>query len=430
MNAHHNQNRSRLRRLTLALLLAGLALLATEMTAHAGLFALRQVLGIRVLRGRDFMQRQSTALRLVLQGGERREMLDSALGWRYRPGFARGRDVINEQGVRSLRVYEPAAADTVIRIAAFGDSFVYGEEVGTREAWPSQMEALDPSLEVLNYGVGGYGVDQAFLRYRREVGRFQPQYVIMGFVPDDLRRLVSVYRGFMAPHELPFTKPRFVLSGDSLVLLPAPLRDTADYRRLADHPRSVAELGKHDQMYRPEMYENPLYDRSATVRLVTTVWRQARNRMRNDDRIYDGDVFNRSSTAFRVQLRLFALFDREVRNAGAHPLILFFPDRPSLTRIQRGDRAPYAPLVEEVNRIGIDVVDLASAWPAPLDSAGVSALFAPWGHYSARGNAQVAATVASAIRARATANEAKRASGTSRSGPQQTGRGARPGTEN
>jgi hypothetical protein len=145
-------------------------------------------------------------------------VLDSALGWRYRAGFRKGGDAISAQGLRADRVYAARPAAGVVRVAAFGDSYVYGNEVGNDDSWPTQLERSAPDVEVLNYGVGGYGVDQAYLRYLAEGRALAPQVVIIGFAPVDLPRLVNRYRRFLDDRELALAKPRFVLRGGALAL--------------------------------------------------------------------------------------------------------------------------------------------------------------------------------------------------------------------
>ena len=98
----------------------------------------------------------------------RREQLDPVLGWRYRAGYASDDDHLNAQGLRSRHEYAAAPPAGTLRVAAFGDSFVYGNEVTDDDAWTAVLEGGSGGIEVLNYGVGGYGLDQAFLRFQAE----------------------------------------------------------------------------------------------------------------------------------------------------------------------------------------------------------------------------------------------------------------------
>jgi hypothetical protein len=75
-----------------------------------------------------------------------------------------------------------------------GDSFTFGLEVRYEDTWPRQLERLlGPEFQVLNFGVDGYGVDQAYLRYRRDGLAWRPEIVVLGVIDDDFRRTMCVY---------------------------------------------------------------------------------------------------------------------------------------------------------------------------------------------------------------------------------------------
>ncbi|MEX2284965.1 MAG: hypothetical protein WEE89_20930 [Gemmatimonadota bacterium] len=398
-----NQPAAKPPRSLIIVLAAVIAVILFELLSYAGLFAAKRIITNPPVRVTRILQEQSARVNQLLTPG-RRELIDSLLGWRYRPGYSNGGDVVNAQGIRSLRPYDPTPKPGVTRVAAFGDSFVYANEVDTREAWSSQLEQKFPGLEVLNFGVGGYGLDQALLRYQVEGKHYDPHYSILGFVPDDLRRVVNVYRRFISSSDLPLAKPRFVLVGDSLVLIPSPLRDTSDYRRLQANPRLVVGFGSNDQWYRPEVYSNPLYDWSATVRLGSTVWGLLHSKYLDRDRLFDGAVFNPNSAAFRIHVAIFDAFVREVQATGGRSMIVFFPDRDALISLSNGNPPSYSPLRDAAKQRGFDVIDLASAFPPPLSESRIAPWFAPGGHYSALGNQLVAEAIGSAIQRRRSAS--------------------------
>jgi hypothetical protein len=70
---------------------------------------------------------------------------------------------------------------------AVGDSYTFGDQVADSQTWPAQLEKLS-GRRVINAGVDGYGVDQAFLRARRLLNRYRFSTVIFSFIPDDIRR--------------------------------------------------------------------------------------------------------------------------------------------------------------------------------------------------------------------------------------------------
>ena len=264
--------------------------------------------------GAVFREQSSRIKRLLESDSSDLLALDPLLGWRYRAGHRDAANVINDQGLRGARRYRRRSAPGILRVAALGDSFVYGSEVNDSAAWPALTERLFPELEVLNYGVGGYGVDQAYLRFCAEGMALSPQIVIVGFTTDDLRRVVNVYRRFISNREFPLVKPRFTLTrqGD-LVLLPSPVPTASDYERYLRAPQDIFRLGADDYWYHPLVYANPLYDYSATVRLLTNAWLRVAERYFRPDRMVRRGVFNSSSAAYRIQLALFERFATAAR---------------------------------------------------------------------------------------------------------------------
>jgi hypothetical protein len=91
---------------------------------------------------------------------------------------------------------------------------------------------------VLNFGVDGYGLDQAVLRYRRDVVAWHPDLVILGMIHDDFRRAQCVYGFLCFPgSEIPFAKPRFVSDVRTPVNTPLPAPDTIfAHREIAELP--------------------------------------------------------------------------------------------------------------------------------------------------------------------------------------------------
>jgi hypothetical protein len=68
------------------------------------------------------------------------------------------------------------------------------------ETWPAQLQRIS-GRSVINGGVGGYGIDQAFLRARRLLSRYRFSTVIFSFIPDDIRRCqMSVMAGAAKPY--------------------------------------------------------------------------------------------------------------------------------------------------------------------------------------------------------------------------------------
>ena len=323
--------------------------------------------------------------------------IDAVLGWRYAANYKEhthcGVVQLNAAGLRSDREYAATPPPGILRIAAFGDSFVFGSEVGNKDAWPAIIERDNRAIEVLNYGVPGWGTDQAYLRYLLEGTGYSPHVVIVGFPPHALSRAVNVYRRFFSHADAPLFKPRFLLGPEGeLTLVECPVRDRKDYQVILDYPSAVTQFGKNDQWYCPLVYANPVHDYSATVRLMSAAGTRLWRRYVHKDRLIRGGVFNSRSSAFKIQCAVCEAFVEAIRAAGAQPLIVIFADRKGVQAKRRGkERLVYDPLMEHLRARGIDFVDAAEAFGGLAGQVCESEWFAPDGHYSPAGNRIVAA---------------------------------------
>ncbi len=368
-----------------------LILAVIEGISYISIWVLNTYGGRDIRRVSTIFNEQTERIRRFLDPGTKKlERYDRNLGWTYIPGFHSDRHRISDQGLRSDREYSPTPLPGVRRIAAFGDSFVYGNEVANGQNWAARLETLMPATEVLNFGVGGYGTDQAFLRYQRDGRQFQPQVVLIGWVPDDIRRNVNVYRRFLSDRELALFKPRFRLDpGGQPILLPNPVHNLNGYRTIEQHPRSVLKMGPEDFWYEPLIYDDPLYDYSASVRLFSRLWTRFYRKVMDPNRLVVNDVLNTDSTAYRLQCVLLQDFAAKVSQDGATPVVLLFPDRGVVAAVHNGKPPVYQPLKDFLDHNNIPNLDLLDAFL----SAGTGSSenwFAEGGHYSPEGNRVVA----------------------------------------
>lgn len=96
------------------------------------------------------------------------------LGMAHRPGF---------QPTSSYAHFSPHKADHKTRIGIFGCSFVKGSEAMAGQDFPSHLQRVFQGLgngevEILNFGVGAFGVQQSFLLWQYLAGDFDLDYTI------------------------------------------------------------------------------------------------------------------------------------------------------------------------------------------------------------------------------------------------------------
>jgi len=132
---------------------------------------------------------------------------DAELGWTSIPNVVReniygpGTSVqVNSQGFRATETFTKEVPAGRKRVLCSGDSFTFGNGVNGNETWCAYLEKEFPNLQSINLGQGGYGIDQAYLRYKREMDSFDHQLHVLAFIKDDfLRAERSNFQGYGKP---------------------------------------------------------------------------------------------------------------------------------------------------------------------------------------------------------------------------------------
>jgi hypothetical protein len=113
--------------------------------------------------------------------------------------------------------------------SAFGDSFTNADEVMDNEAWPFLLSEL-LGCKIENFGVNGYGLDQAYLKYLKYKPR--GELVIVALFQEMMRRDFAASWRFYGFLSKALPKPLFRLHNGTLELeKPPPILETASIRR-------------------------------------------------------------------------------------------------------------------------------------------------------------------------------------------------------
>jgi hypothetical protein len=334
---------------------------------------------------------------LVLQmlSGEGYIRLDPSLGWTSAAG-GRSKDGlyrINGQELRADRLYTQHVPPGTLRLAAFGDSFTFGAFVDNAQTWEAQLEASDPRIEVLNYGVNGFGPDQAYLRYEQTAGHLGADVVVIGYMSENLARLVNRFRPYYIPLEkVVCSKPRYELGADdALTLLDNPLKTPEDYQRLLSDPGDVLpELAEHD--YWAQMRnERAFVDILPSVRVVKILLHHLRRRV-SEERIFETDgTYHVGSPAYRILVAVLERFYRSVEARSQIPIILIYP------RLEDGNGRPsYAPLLTDLDSRHMRHIEVLPELVKEVGGSHLADLYFD-GHLNAKGNGIVARQVARSL---------------------------------
>jgi hypothetical protein len=295
---------------------------------------------------------------------------DDLMGWTIGPN-RRSADSLyasSSEGMRAQHENVSFAESTgKTRIALVGDSYTFGEEVAYEQTWGYCLEkALGPGFQVLNFGVPAYGVDQAYLRFEKDVRMWKPKIVIFGFIGNDLIRTMNVYPFIGFPSwELPFSKPRFILRDGVLKKINVPpLAPEAIFSS-----GSISELPflEYDSGYKLGDWQKGLYQFSSLARLFVS--RFPRWSVKNPDVL----------ETVSVNASILKAFIRSATQIGAIPIVVYFPQE----ELQ-------APRPDSTEKLVLREADIAYTDPTPclleLNSAD---RFLTW-HYSPQANEKVA----------------------------------------
>ena len=106
----------------------------------------------------------------------------------------------------------------------FGDSHTFSLGVSFEDSWSYHLaQLLGDEVQVLHFGVDGYGLDQMLLRYRRDVPLWQPDVVLVSFINHDMVRTMSVYPVFSLNWPGFLVKPRMEFLDGELRVVNYPL---------------------------------------------------------------------------------------------------------------------------------------------------------------------------------------------------------------
>ncbi len=188
---------------------------------------------------------------------------DPDTGWSPRRGASstNGWWRSNNLGARSDHDTEPRVPPGKTRVLVFGDSFAQSSRLPQEETWVHRLGQRYPRLELVNFGVDGYGMGQSLLRFRQVQASLDYDAVLFLFVPSaDLWRDINTIRYLGAGWELFSITPRFILEDGQLRIAKSPYDSV---RRLYQENFSTlteetgAFLRKHDRFYIPLLYDDP-----------------------------------------------------------------------------------------------------------------------------------------------------------------------------
>jgi len=314
---------------------------------------------------------------------------DPVLGWPYPEQYGHDLDVNGAQ----RNPYFPSGPREGSCISLYGDSFTQGGDVSSLDKnWGNVLSQLS-SCYVANFGMGGYGTDQSYLRF--EDNRTDPSpVVILGFHTDDVLRNLTRIRDLLNYERWYALKPRFVLNAQrELELVPIPDLTEDQYLRAVGIAGDLLPL--ENESFQPGgpggvvKLEFPFMV-SVTKNLLR--FYGFRSRLLHRPEWMDFLAPGHPLHGLEIAVGIGRKFVEVAHQRGKTPLVVILPHALDFTYFRDHGTWPYQTVLDGYAQSSIPYIDFGPYLLSVAKEKGVTfeMYFGATGHYNDDGNALVA----------------------------------------
>jgi len=304
---------------------------------------------------------------------------DPVLGWPAPSQF--GKDFFDLTGSRRIPAFEdPTKHQTCVSL--YGESFTKAGEVDHAQAWSNLLSKL-LNCRVANFGVGGYGTDQAYLRFKRN-DQDKAKLVIFGYLSENIERNLTRDRDLLTFSQDYALKPRFILDESGhLKLIPLPELSESSYHQLLGLQSPQLEL-EHENFYPGGPAHTTLFQFPYTYALIKNT-RYFRFRAKLAGRSWYAEFYtaNHPFRGLEITTEIIKTFVNEANQKNKQPIILLFAMGEDLKFYRTTNHWTYENLMKALDANQIPYLNFGEHL---LAQATDKKLFAPHGHYNEEGN--------------------------------------------
>lgn len=323
---------------------------------------------------------------------EYRRIRDPLLGWPYPKQFGRDLDVNGAQ----LNPLYPHHKQPRPCISLYGDSFTEGGDTNSvAENWGNVLSKR-LGCYVANYGMGGYGTDQAYLRFEKNTGDNAP-VVVFGVHPEDFIRNVTRTRD-LQQYSIGFAmKPRFAIDerGD-LTLVNIPDLTEQEYLHVLGARSPLTKL-EHESLQPggPAGAVDLAFPFTYSVVRNCITFYGCKSRVLRYPEWMEFLERGHPTRALDIGVAITRKFVDLARSRGKSHLIVLLPHPLDIVYFKRKGVWAYANYLEEMKKLDIPVFDFGPYLIAEVDrqKRPLDDFVGPTKHYNTSGNALVAAFV-------------------------------------
>jgi len=332
---------------------------------------------------------------------------DPLLGWPFK-----GERISHEGELASVELddigsrrntYYPDTAQQPC-VSTYGDSFAFSSEVKPEDAWPNQLSRL-LGCRVNNFGVGGYGSDQAVLRFESRATD-RPRVAILSHLSENIVRNINQFRFLISGREPFGFKPRFVMQSDgSYAVEPLPVLPGEDYADLYRAPDRYLR----NEYFLPDGPSGITYLRFPyTLAVGRSFFSYKFRGFFENGRSYIEPFYDPDHPAGGLQVTRYVIqrFNDVAAARAIKPLIVILPVADDLFFHRQTGRWPYDRLLTQLEADGMESINFGAVLAQAMEQRDICDFYQRhWyakngcsGHFNAPGYLLLAENVAQKIR--------------------------------
>jgi len=324
---------------------------------------------------------------------------DPVLGWIPKAD-------VDETGSRIIPAY-PDPTRFPACVSLYGDSVTWAAEVDNQHAWSNVLSLL-LGCRVANYSGGGYGTDQAYLRFKLNI-RDKSKVVIMGFLTENILRNVNQFRNLLYPNHRYALKPRFILNRDGdLELIPVPNLSKNEYMLLVKEPERFL---KHEYFFLEDFGHLNCLEFPYTLsvlKCVTHFYILAKIAGRPSY----GDFYqmDHKSGSLQVTNKILINFYNDAKSEGRIPIVLILPTYDDLVYYKKHQKWVFENIINLLKKNAVEPLNIGDDMLEIIGKRNLNEFFTPTtNHLNAKGNKILADIVYQKIKEKVNSIPSKRA---------------------
>jgi hypothetical protein len=287
-------------------------------------------------------------------------------------------------------------------VSAYGDSFIWGFGIPMQDGWIERLSHI-LGCRVADYGVPGYGTDQAYVRFMRTTQDEAP-VALLGIFPENVIRNVNQFRGLLGFPQSPLLlKGRFVLDpAGKLEWIHRPRVNEVGFLKLLRDPESVVP---HEYML-PNSHDGPVLLRFPYTLVLARMLLMPRLWVRITGRPSWSDFFHpdHASRGLALTVAITEAFVHDAEKRGKRALVVMLPGASSFRARAKYGEPEYQPLLAALAAKHVDAFDTAEALLAALGQRSYCTLYiypeSCSGHFGIEGSKIMAEVMAAELKRR------------------------------